>query len=103
MDDQGGGAGFAQTSADVQVTRAILGYLAPLIDARQPGLTGTLTTELNTLDQALLTTRALRANGAWTSLGAAPQSAREHVAAAIGGELESAASVPDLLEVPPTH
>ena len=100
MDDQGGGAAFAQTYADVQVTRAILGYLAPLIDARQPGLVTTLTTELDTLDQALLATQA---NGAWTSLGAAPQSAREHVDAAIGAELESAASVPDLLEVPPTH
>jgi high-affinity iron transporter len=100
IDDQGGGAGFAQTSADVQVTRAILGYLAPLIDARQPGLVTTLTTELDTLDQTLLATQA---NGAWTSLGAAPQSAREHVDAAIGAELESAASVPDLLEVPPTH
>ena len=100
MDDQGGGAAFAQTYADVQVTRAILGYLAPLIDTRQPGLVTTLTTELDTLDQALLATQA---NGAWTSLGAAPQSAREHVDAAIGAELESAASVPDLLEVPPTH
>jgi high-affinity iron transporter len=109
IDDQGSGAAFAQTYADVQVTRAILGYLAPLIDARQPGLAGTLTAELDTLDQALLATRAPRAprapraNGAWTSLGAASPSARAHVDAAIGAELESAASVPDLLEVPPTH
>ena len=103
IDDQGSGAAFAQTYADVQVTRAILGYLAPLIDARQPGLAGTLTAELDTLDQALLATRAPQANGAWTSLGAASPSAREHVDAAIGAELESAASVPDLLEVPPTH
>lgn len=106
IDDQGSGAAFAETYADVQVTRAILGYLAPLIDARQPGLAGTLTAELDTLDQALLATRAPRApqaNGAWTSLGAASPSAREHVDAAIGAELESAASVPDLLEVPPTH
>jgi high-affinity iron transporter len=109
IDDQGSGAAFAETYADVQVTRAILGYLAPLIDARQPGLAGTLTAELDTLDQALLATRSPRAprapeaNGAWTSLGATPLSAREHVDAAIGAELESAASVPDLLEVPPTH
>jgi deferrochelatase/peroxidase EfeB len=34
MDDEGGGAAFAQTYADAQVTRAVLGYLAPLIDAR---------------------------------------------------------------------
>ena len=39
--------------------------LAPLIDARQPGLAGTLTAELDTLDQALLATRAPQANGAW--------------------------------------
>ena len=79
IDDQGSGAAFAQTYADVQVTRAILGYLAPLIDARQPGLAGTLTAELDALDQALLATRATRApraNGAWTSLGAASPSAR---------------------------
>ena len=103
IDNRGGRAAFAQTYADVQVTRAILGYLAPLIDARQPGLVTTLTTELDRLDQALLATRAPQANGAWTALGAAPLSAREHVDAAIGAELESAASVPDLLEVPPAH
>jgi high-affinity iron transporter len=100
LDDEGGGAAFAQTYADVQVTRAVLGYLAPLIDARQPGLTGTLTAQLDSLDQALLATQA---NGAWLSLGAAPLSAREHVDAATGAVLESLASVPDLLEVPPTH
>jgi len=100
IDDEGGGAALAMTYADVQVTRAILGYLAPLINARQPGLMGTLTNELNTLEEDLLATQA---NGAWTTLGAAPQSAREHVDAAIGAELETAASVPDLLEVPPTH
>ncbi|MGH3216886.1 MAG: EfeM/EfeO family lipoprotein [Trebonia sp.] len=109
IDDQGSGAAFAETYADVQVTRAILGYLAPLIDARQPGLAGTLTAELDTLDQALLAPRAPRApgaaqaNGAWTSLGAASPAVREHVNAAIGAELESVASVPDLLEVPPAH
>ena len=101
IDDQGGGAAFTQTYADVQVTRAILGYLAPLIGARQPGLVTTLTTELDTLDQALLATQA---NGAWTSLWGRGATVRaQHVDAAIGAELESAASVPDLLEVPPTR
>ena len=100
MDDQGGGAAFAQTYADVQVTCAILGYLAPLIDARQPGLAATLTAQLDTLDGQLLATQA---NGAWLSPGAAPLSAREHVDAATGAVLESLASVPDLLEVAPTH
>jgi len=100
LDDEGGGAAFAQTYADVQVTRVVLGYLAPLIDARQPGLVATITTQLDTLDQALLTTQT---NGAWQSFGAASQSASEHVDAAIGAVLESLSSVPDLLEVPPTH
>jgi high-affinity iron transporter len=103
VDDEGGGAAFAQTYADVQVTRAVLSYLAPLIGARQPGLVATLTAQLGTLDQQLLATRAPQANGAWLSLGAAPLSAREHVDAATGAVLESLASVPDLLEVPPTH
>jgi len=100
MDDEGGGAAFAQTYADVQVTRTVLGYLAPLIDARQPGLVATITTQLDALDQALLTTTT---NGAWQSLGAASQSSCEHVDAAIGAALETLAAVPDLLEVPPTH
>jgi high-affinity iron transporter len=100
MDDEGGGAAFAQTYADVQVTRTVLGYLAPLIDTRQPGLVATITAQLDALDQALLTTTT---NGAWQSLGAAPQSAREHVDAATGAVLETLASVPDLLEVPPTR
>jgi len=100
MDDEGGGAAFAQTYADVQVTRAVLGYLTPLIDARQPGLVATLTAQLDTLDQQLIATQA---NGGWLSLGAASLSAREHVNAATGAVLESLASVPDLLEVPPTH
>jgi len=102
MDDEGGGAAFAQTYADVQFPRAVLGYLAPLIDARQPGLVATLTAQLGTLDQ-LLATRTPQANGAWLSLGATPLSAREHVDAATGAVLESLASVPDLLEIPPTH
>ena len=40
LDDQGGGAAFVQTYADVDITRAVLAYLAPLINARQPGLPG---------------------------------------------------------------
>ena len=100
MDDQGGGAAFAQTYAGTQVTRVLLGYLAPLIDARQPGLVATITAQLDSLQQALLATRA---GGAWPSLAAAPLSAREHVNAATGALLETVAAVPDLLEVPPAH
>ena len=60
IDDQGGGAAFAETYADVQVTRAVLGYLAPLINARQPGLAGTITAELDTLDHPAATRRCSR-------------------------------------------
>jgi high-affinity iron transporter len=100
MDDQGGGAAFAQTYAGTQVTRVLLGYLAPLIDARQPGLAATITAQIDSLQQALLATRA---GDAWPSLGAAPLAAREHVNAATGALLETVAAVPDLLEVPPAH
>ena len=100
IDDQGGGAAFAQTYADLQVTGAVLGYLAPLINSRQPGLPAIADSELSILQQALLATRV---NGQWESLAAASPAAREHVDAAIDAVLETLAAVPDLLEVPPAH
>ena len=100
MDDEGGGAAYAEVSADVQVTRAVLGYLAPLLNARQPGLVATADSQLDRRQDALLATQA---NGEWQSLGTAPLSAREQVDSAIGGLLETLAAVPDLLELPPAH
>jgi high-affinity iron transporter len=100
LDDQGGGAAFAQTYADVQVTTAVLGYLAPLINVRQPGLPEIADSQLGILNEALLTTRV---DGQWESLGTASLTAREHVDAAIDAVLETLDAVPDLLEVPPTH
>jgi high-affinity iron transporter len=100
LDDQGAGAAFAETYADVQVTQAVLGYLAPLINDRQPGLPEIAGDQLNILQQALLATRV---NGQWESLGTASLTARENVDAAIDAALETLSAVPDLLEVPPTH
>jgi high-affinity iron transporter len=100
IDDQGGDGAFALTYADAQVTGAVLGYLTPLINARQPGLAATAQSQLGTLRQALLATRV---DGQWQSLSAASGRARANVDAAIGAVLETVASVPDLLEVPPTH
>ena len=100
MDDEGGGAAYPQTYADVQVTRAVLGFLAPLLNARQPGLAATLDSQLDRLAGALL---SVRAGGQWQSPGTVPLPAREQVGSAIGGLLESAAAVPDLLELPPAH
>jgi high-affinity iron transporter len=100
IDDQGASAAFAETYADVQVARAVLGYLAPLINARQPGLPDIADGQLDILQQALLATRV---HGQWESLGTTPLAARENVDAAIDAVLETLAAVPDLLEVPPAH
>ena len=100
LDDQGSGAAFPETYADLQVTRVVLGELAPLIDARAPRLLSTAQAQMSTLQQALLATRE---HGRWTSLSAASLSARQHVDGAIGALLETLSSVPDLLEVPPGH
>jgi high-affinity iron transporter len=99
IDDEGAGAAYAETYADVQGTRVVLGELAPLISARAPKLPGTIGRQLAVLEQALL---AAHVNGQWIAPAAAPLTTREHVDAAIGAVLESLSSVPDLLEVPPT-
>jgi high-affinity iron transporter len=100
LDDQGAGAAFAETYADVQVTQAVLGFLAPLINARQPGLPEVAAGQLSILQQALLATRV---HGQWESTGSASVTARESVDAAIDAALETLDAVPDLLEVPPAH
>jgi len=100
LDDQGGGGVFAQTYADLQVTREVLGELSPLIAARRPDLLPAAGTQMNALQQALLATYV---NGQWQSLGTVPWPEREQVDAAIGALLETLSAVPDLLEVPPAH
>ncbi len=99
-DDEGAGAGFAMTYADIQVDKAVLGYLSGLIGQREPGLVATADSELATLDAALL---AARANGQWPPLTAVSLDKRQRVDAAMGALLETLAAVPDLLEVPPAH
>jgi high-affinity iron transporter len=100
IDDQGSGDAYPQTYADLQVTRVVLGELAPLITARAPRLMPTLQRQMNALQQALLATQA---HGRWTAFGSVPQQQRQQVDGTIGALLESLSSVPDLLEVPPTH
>jgi high-affinity iron transporter len=56
--------------------------------------------QLDTLQKALLATQS---NGQWTSIGSASLTQRQQVDGAIGAALETLSSVPDLLEVPPTH
>jgi high-affinity iron transporter len=99
-DDQGSGAAYPMTAADVAVTRELLAYLTPLLNARQPGLAATIDSQLAVLGTALNATKT--ADGQWQSLTRVPVQARERVDAATGAVLESLASVPTLLEVPPT-
>jgi high-affinity iron transporter len=100
MDDEGSGAAYPETYADLQVTRVVLSELTLLVNARAPKLLVTAQAQMNTLQQALLATRD---DGQWTSLSVASLSARQHVDGAIGALLETLSSVPDLLEVPPGH
>ncbi|HTJ66632.1 MAG TPA: iron uptake transporter permease EfeU [Actinospica sp.] len=99
IDDEGAGAAYAMTYADTQVDKVVLAELGALIDARSPGLTETADAQLATLDQAL---DAAKVNGQWQPLAATPLASRQKVDAAIGALLETLASVPDLLEVPPS-
>jgi high-affinity iron transporter len=100
IDDEGAGAAYAMTYADTQVDQVVLGYLANLIDERKPGLVATADSQLAALQSALLATKA---GGQWQSLTAVSLEQRQQVNAATGALLETLASVPDLLEVPPTH
>jgi len=100
VDDQGAGAAYAMTYADTQVDKVALNDLATLLNERAPGLVATANSQLATLDQALLATKA---NGQWQSLTAVSLDQRQHVNAAIGALLETLSSVPTLLEVPPSH
>jgi high-affinity iron transporter len=95
--DQGAGAEYPETLADVQATQVVLGELGNLISPRDPRLLPAVGRELGTLQQALLATRV---NGQWQSLAATPLPERQHVDAAVGSTLETLDAVPDLLEVP---
>ncbi|NDZ77305.1 iron permease [Streptomyces sp. SID10853] len=95
--DQGSGAMYAETEADVAGTRVVLDELAPLIRARSPKLLPTAASQLDSLDTAL---RATRKHGGWEPFKDVPLTQRQQVDARIGSVLETLASVPDLLEVP---
>src|ERR1700722_18741783 len=99
IDDQGSGSAYPQTYADLQVTRAVLGELSALINARAPKVLPAAQTQLDALQQALLGTQA---DGQWQPVGSVPLLARQQVDAAVGALLETLSQVPDLLEVAPT-
>ncbi|GIH14862.1 EfeM/EfeO family lipoprotein [Rugosimonospora africana] len=96
LTDFGGGAGLAETSADVDATEALLDVLAPLVDARRPDLLPAAHAGLDALRQAL---SAARTGGGWSAPVALSPARRLRIDAALGGALETLAGVPGLLEV----
>ena len=100
IDDEGSHMAYAETYADSQVTRVVLGEVTPLVTARIRSLVPTITRQLDTLQAALLATQV---DGQWQPVDAVPLAARQRVDAAIGALLESLSIEPDLLEVPPAH
>jgi high-affinity iron transporter len=100
MDDEGAGAAYAMTDADVQVDRVVIGYLTPLLNQREPGLAATIDRQLDGLARSL---DATRDGSGHYSLQAAPLLTRQRVNSSIGELAETLSSVPTLLEVPPTH
>jgi high-affinity iron transporter len=99
IDDEGAGAGYAETYADLQVTRVVLSELRELIASRASDLMPTLDREIRDLGQALL---ASRTGARWPTPATITLSQRQGIDAAIGALLESLSRVPDLLEVPPS-
>ncbi len=96
VSDQGAHAGYAETDADITVTRVLLGELEPLLTEREPGLVRRISGQLDRLHQAVAATGG-RAHAD------VPLPVRQQVNAALGAVLETLDTVPDLLEIPPTH
>ena len=97
LTDEGSGAAYPETFADVQGTEVVLDELKPLIDARSPALLPAAHTQLAELSQAL---QATQVGGQWQPVSAVPLAARQRIDADIGAALENLSLIPDLLEVP---
>ncbi|HTU37141.1 MAG TPA: EfeM/EfeO family lipoprotein [Acidimicrobiales bacterium] len=96
IDDFGAGAEYAETAADLQVTRTVLSDLAPLIASRAPHLLPTADAQMNALQRALSATQV---DGQWENSDQISQADHERVDAAIGALLQTLSAVPDLLQV----
>jgi high-affinity iron transporter len=97
IDDFGAGADYAETAADLEVTRSVLGDLTTLIEPRAPHLLATVNTQMNTLQRALSATDV---DGHWQAPDQVSRADRESIDAAVGALLQTLAAVPDLLQVP---
>ena len=97
LTDEGSGMAYAETYADTEGTKVVLGMLASLINERAPKLLPTVYPQLATLEQALLATQV---NGQWQSPANTSVDKQQAVNAAIGAALETLSDIPTLLEVP---
>jgi len=97
IDDFGGGAAYAMTWANVEVSRAVWNQLAVPIKSRNTALFTQAQAAFDRLEQALL---AVRVDGRWLSPQQASVMQRARINAAIGEAVEIAAQEPGLLEVP---
>lgn len=92
IDDEGAGAAYAETSADIDATRAVLGMVGPLLD---PHLVADTTSQMDELVAAL---QDAKQSGQWLAPVATPLPTRQRIDAALGQVLETLAIFPDLLK-----
>jgi high-affinity iron transporter len=88
VSDQGAGAAYAETAADIEATNAALGLLAGVLNSRRPDLLPTAKAQLVDLATVL---RDKRSDG--------PLADRQLVNSRISTVLETLSVVPTLLEV----
>lgn len=98
--NQGAGTEYAEAAAAVEATRAVLGQFSVLINPRAPKLLAESNSQLDILDAAL---KATQQGGQWRPLEQVPLAGRQAVDAALGQVLETLASVPLLIELPPSR
>ncbi|GAA0593532.1 FTR1 family protein [Kutzneria viridogrisea] len=88
LSDQGSGAAYAETAADVEATNAVLDRLADLLTVRRPDLLPKARAQLSELAESL--------QGKTNS---APLADRQRVQSRLGAALETLSAIPTLLEV----
>ncbi|OHT82381.1 iron uptake transporter permease EfeU [Mycobacteroides saopaulense] len=98
--NQGAGTEYSEAAAAVEATRAVLEQFSVLINPRAPKLLTQINSQLDVLDGAL---KATQQGGHWRPLAQVPLSGRQAVDAALGQVLETLASVPLLIELPPSR
>lgn len=94
------GDAYGAVAANVEGTRVVLHTLAPMIDARSPGVRSAAERGLRRLDLALASLRR-RHGGSYPTLRVTPAAERERIAALVAAAAESLAAVPELLDPRP--